>query len=99
MKLKINSKIEKSKSEETHQPTLLCHFGFELKDRCGERRVKLDLTRIPTFRRLIGDGTIPPHYCTFVNERTALLDQCLACHLEKGYTLQDFKIRFKNHEI
>jgi hypothetical protein len=99
MNSRPDRKIEKSKNAASVNSVSLCSFGFELKPRCGRRPVKLDLSKIPDFRRLMKNGAILQKYCTFINERTALLDQCLACHIERGYTLQDFKTRFKNREI
>lgn len=83
----------RKKKKDSNSKPLLCSFGFKLKPRCGALIPRFDLTKRPDLRAAIRDGVIPPYCYQFEDENTVLLDQCLICHVSKGFTIQEYERR------
>ncbi len=88
--------MTKNKKAKNHKrisspKTTLCNFGFALTPRCGAFCVKFDLNKTPKLRQLISDGDIPPYCYKFTDEDTVIVDQCLVCHINQGYTPEEYE--------
>ncbi|MGO9572596.1 MAG: hypothetical protein ACLP5H_34200 [Desulfomonilaceae bacterium] len=89
---KKKKKVQRHLSEKKAK---LCNFGFELKPRCGVGQYQVDIREAPELRAAITDGVFPPYTYAFINEDTVVFDLCLVCHMEQGYTPQDYERRFE----
>jgi hypothetical protein len=71
----------------------LCAFGFKLEPRCGLFHIKFDLRTNPMLRYLIEQDVFPSYTYEYIDADTVIMDQCLICHMKKGFPPQVYEMK------
>lgn len=75
--------------------TKKCSFGFDLKPRCGAFHIKMNLDKLDD--RESQERTMkeqfPPYTYKYLDANTVIIDQCLICHIEKGFTPEEYEAK------
>lgn len=70
-----------------------CNFGLKFHSGCGTGPHKVDLCSRPDLRDLIQRRIIAPYCFERIDADTVMVDRCLLCFLEEGFTAEDFDQR------